>query len=312
MAGACVADRRALVLLLATLAAAGLALLLVVLRPEAARADDETVSFTRVSVGVYHSCGLTSAGAIECWGSDDRYGQASPPSGRFTQVSAGGYHSCGLTSAGTVECWGSDEYGQASAPSGRFNQVSAGTVQSCGVTSAGAIECWGRDHAGQASAPSGRFTQVSTGLTHSCGVASAGAVQCWGYAVIRLSGVQTRAATSSLAAATVTFRITARRHSDGRIEVALQPQGASRILPTARWVPTDPAIGRWLHSSIITVDGRALGRISARGLADGRTEFNFLRADSGNRVLPSRRYIPAGDATNWLHSTTFEISPPGG
>ena len=69
-------------------------------------------------------------------------------------------------------------------------------------------------------------------------------------------------------------------------------------------------LGRWLHSSIIAVDGRALGRISARGLADGRTEFNFLRADSGNRILPSRRYIPAGDATNWLHSTRLRSARP--
>ena len=112
MAGACGADRRAFVLLLAALAAVGLALLLVALRSETARADHETVSFTQVSVGWAHSCGLTSTGAIECWG-DNRYGQASPPSGGFTQVSAGEVHSCGLTSAGVIKCWGADWFGQA-------------------------------------------------------------------------------------------------------------------------------------------------------------------------------------------------------
>ena len=266
--------------------------------------------FTQVSAGYAHSCGLTHAGAVECWGnnSDD---QASPPSGSFTRVSAGWLHSCGLTSAGAVECWGNNSDDQASPPSGSFTRVSAGWTHSCGLTSGGAVECWGSDEHGQASAPNGRFTQVSVSRAHSCGVTIAGAVQCWGETVIRLSGVQTRAATPSLAATTVAVRITALRHADGRIELALQPQGGNRILPRARWVPTTPTIDRWLHSSVITVDGRVLGRIAARRLPDGRTEFSFLPADGGDRVLPSRRYMPAGGATNWRHSPTFVISPPG-
>jgi alpha-tubulin suppressor-like RCC1 family protein len=30
----------------------------------------------------------------------------------FATVSSGEYHSCGVSAAGTVYCWGSDQYGQ--------------------------------------------------------------------------------------------------------------------------------------------------------------------------------------------------------
>ena len=46
-------------------------------------------------------------------------------------------------------------------------------------------------------------------------------------------------------------RINARLHSDGRIEFAFTPTGGQRILPPARFFPTDAAIGRWLHSTQI-------------------------------------------------------------
>ena len=71
------------------------------------------------------ACGLTSAGAVECWG-DNRYGQlgdvtkirrASPVavsglSGGVIAVTAGGGHTCALTTAGAVKCWGENDYGQ--------------------------------------------------------------------------------------------------------------------------------------------------------------------------------------------------------
>ena len=30
----------------------------------------------------------------------------------YTQVSVGSYHSCGLVSGGTIQCWGENAYGQ--------------------------------------------------------------------------------------------------------------------------------------------------------------------------------------------------------
>ncbi len=39
-------------------------------------------------------------------------GQATPPAGTFTQVSAGGWHTCGLRTNGYWTCWGYNGEGQ--------------------------------------------------------------------------------------------------------------------------------------------------------------------------------------------------------
>ena len=48
-------------------------------------------------------------------------------------------------------------------------------------------------------------------------------------------------------------RINARRLSDGRIEFAFTPTGGQRILPPARYFPTNARVGRWLRSTQIEV-----------------------------------------------------------
>ena len=137
-------------------------------------------SFTQVSAGSSHSCGLRSDGSVVCWG-HNYFGQATAPSGSFTQVSAGSSHSCGIRTGGSVVCWGLNRYGQATAPDGSFTQVSAGDSHSCGLRSDGSVFCWGDNRSGQATVPDGSFTQVSAGDSHSCGIRSGGSVVCWGY-----------------------------------------------------------------------------------------------------------------------------------
>jgi hypothetical protein len=72
-------------------------------------------------------------GTVACWGRNDT-GQASPPGGTFTQVSAGAAHSCGVRTDGTLACWGANDTGQASPPTGTFTQVSSfrGTAERVG------------------------------------------------------------------------------------------------------------------------------------------------------------------------------------
>ncbi len=52
------------------------------------------------------------------------------------------------------------------------------------------------------------------------------------------------------------------------------------------------------------------GRIVARRLADGRTEFAWLPTGATARVLPSARYFPASGATvgRWLRSSPVEVN----
>ena len=137
-------------------------------------------TFTQVSAGYEHTCGIRSAGDVACWGRND-YGQSTPPSGTFTQVDAGAYHTCGIRSAGDVACWGYNDYGQSTPPSGTFTQVGAGGRHICGIRSAGDVACWGSNEDGEATPPSGTFTQVSAGEDYTCGIRSAGDMACWGF-----------------------------------------------------------------------------------------------------------------------------------
>jgi alpha-tubulin suppressor-like RCC1 family protein len=180
------------------------------------------VTFTQVSAGTGHSCGLTSEGKAYCWGgnSDGQLGTGAPFGSigtapapvaggfTFTQLSAGGRHTCGLNVSGQAYCWGSDLFGQLGngAASARvntpssvaggltFTQISTGLIDTCAITQAGKAYCWGSDFFGelgngfpqaQTSAPSPVsgglvFMQVSAGSSQTCGVTTRGQAYCWG------------------------------------------------------------------------------------------------------------------------------------
>jgi alpha-tubulin suppressor-like RCC1 family protein len=137
-------------------------------------------------------------------------------------VHAGSSHSCGITTAGVAECWGSGRYGQLGtgavnysttpvkvAGGQTYGTLWAGDKGTCAVTTTGQGWCWGTDVFG--SAGNGRdlgdfcfpypdescdngpdqfapvpvaggltFKQVSNGFNHSCGVTTSGEAWCWG------------------------------------------------------------------------------------------------------------------------------------
>lgn len=139
-----------------------------------------------------------------------------------TQVSAGRSHSCALTDAGSVVCWGDDSEGQRGrtldadrGPNPAFPsrgleddtedyamryarvldgalQVSVGSLHSCALRDDGTVACWGSNTRGQVDASSQRTQQrepaqipvegarlLDAGAAHSCAVVTAGVI-CWG------------------------------------------------------------------------------------------------------------------------------------
>ena len=152
--------------------------------------DAPSGSFTAVSTGAYHACGLSETGAIECWGNNE-FGQADAPRGSFSAISAGSRHTCAIRESGAIECWGNNEFGQADAPRGSFTAVSTGAYHACGLSETGEIECWGAkgstddfqtefDQLQLVDPPPGPFTAVSAEALYACGVRENGEIECWG------------------------------------------------------------------------------------------------------------------------------------
>lgn len=131
-----------------------------------------------------HTCALSSAGRVTCWGFND-YGEASPPPDLppMRRVAAGGYHSCALEANGHVVCWGHDGYGQATVPTGLTAvAIIAGTYHSCAIKSSGGVLCWGRPDEGQIAVPLGlsAISQMDISAYHSCALKNDGSLVCWG------------------------------------------------------------------------------------------------------------------------------------
>ncbi len=139
--------------------------------------------FTRISLGMSHTCGLVGSGATYCWGDNTfrQIGDGTTIGPRLSPTLVGGtgsaprvfasitsafYHNCGLTATGAAYCWGMNGGGQlgtgsfatyttaplvlgsGSAPK-IFSQIDAQGASTCAVTTDGAAYCWGSNAFGQ-------------------------------------------------------------------------------------------------------------------------------------------------------------------
>lgn len=174
---------------------------------------------TDIAVGTAHACAVTSAGGVECWGSNSvgRLGDGTvvdretpvpvPGLTGIVQVAAGARHTCALSSAGSVRCWGANQFGQVGVSgsgdpvlspvlvSGVIGatQISLSDTSVCALIYTGGVRCWGHNSDGalgdgtwdSRSTPAfvsgiSTATQISAGNTHSCALLDDGSVKCWG------------------------------------------------------------------------------------------------------------------------------------
>ncbi len=135
------------------------------------------VAFSQMGVGRNLACGLSSAGALYCWGGGsftaDGTTGGSPVNAAFTvrptptrvndgrsytQLRVGEQFACGITTTSTTLCWGQNSQGQLGNGSS-VNRTSPTEV----VTTQ-------------------QFVSLALGISHACGLNAAGALWCWGYA----------------------------------------------------------------------------------------------------------------------------------
>lgn len=142
-----------------------------------------------LDAGGAHSCAVTDAGGVQCWGAnnDGQLGDGSGVNqlqpvavtglpGAITTIAAGIAHSCGLTTANGVTCWGGNETGQlgdgtttdrlapvtVSGLAANVLSLQAGGYHTCVLVTGNRPLCWGRDSDGQLA--TGALTQHLTPL----------------------------------------------------------------------------------------------------------------------------------------------------
>jgi alpha-tubulin suppressor-like RCC1 family protein len=177
-------------------------------------------TFTRIAAGTQHTCGVTSAGKLMCWGRNNQ-GQVGDESGlyrtvptgvvvdqalSFASVSTRGDHTCALTTAGSAWCWGNNASMQLGDGTTQvryspvpvntaltFASIGAGAVHSCARTVNGEIHCWGSNAQGRLGDGTTtarttvvkvntalQLTSLAVGGTHSCAMTAEKVAYCWG------------------------------------------------------------------------------------------------------------------------------------
>lgn len=173
-----------------------------------------------LALGMGHSCALTSAGGVLCWGWN-QYGQLgdgtttdrSVPvaveglTSGVVAIAAGTQHTCAVTTHGDVACWGGNAWHQlgdgttTDSPvpihvyglTSPAKSVAVGTGHSCVVTTGGEVACWGNNAEGELGdgtttdrpapvvvAGLTGVSSVAAGTAHTCVMTSAAAIKCWG------------------------------------------------------------------------------------------------------------------------------------
>lgn len=185
------------------------------------RVGEAVLRVTQIATGRYHTCAVTEAGGVKCWGQntngvlgDGTTTNRTTPvdvvglTSGVARVELGLYFSCALTSGGGVKCWGdggSSQLGNGGVGvsytpvdvvglSSGVTNLSLGAYHACAVVGGGA-KCWGSNRYGSVgdNTTTSRSTptnvtgltsgvvQVAAGSEHTCALTTSGGAKCWGF-----------------------------------------------------------------------------------------------------------------------------------
>ncbi len=180
------------------------------------------ISFSAISAGRFHTCAITNAGGVKCWGYNDSGqlgngttidsyvpGDVSGLGSGISAIATGGSHRCALSTGGGVKCWGSNEFGQlgdgstttslvpvdVSGLASGVSAIAAGNGHTCALTTGGAVKCWGANQLGPGTTTPLDVTALGTGVRaiaaggyRTCAVTVVGGVTCWGTSALDIPG----------------------------------------------------------------------------------------------------------------------------
>jgi hypothetical protein len=113
-----------------------------------------------------------------CFGPSGNNQTAAPSGETFADVCTGTLYSCGLSTAGAISCWGDNTHSELAHPNAssgeRFASLSCGAKYACAVRVAeqgGRATCWGLNDGGRAAPSTAMSTvAVSAAVMHTCSV----------------------------------------------------------------------------------------------------------------------------------------------
>jgi len=190
----------------------------------------------QLAKGYYHTCALTTANALYCWGANDSHqlgigtDTANHPNPvaitgiedtgtTITEIAAGGETTCAVLSSGIVKCWGSSG-GTAALGSGTNGPTSTATpITLC------------QSYSGSCTQTLQNVLRVSQSGFGGCAVTSGGGVFCWGFNTSGETG-------NGMTSATATLVATASSLSAGATDIAGEYQHYCALL-------TDGSVKCW-------------------------------------------------------------------
>lgn len=175
----------------------------------------KTLDVVQIAAGDSHTCALTPAGGVKCWG----WAYMEPDPTRYTifpkdvpgltagvtSIAVGRQAACAITTGGGAKCWGLNTQGQLGNGSTVASQVpvdvvgltsgvqsiSIGDSGACAVTTGGGAKCWGARPGNGASTASSvpvnvtgltsGVSKIAIGYSSTCAITTGGAAKCWGY-----------------------------------------------------------------------------------------------------------------------------------